>query len=1022
MPRLQLGRKMGLEAILRRRAKFSTRGGVVETPHLRKSSFLFFVSAVVLIVSELSSAQIGGSKVGGACFRVDDDHGINDWYEYARIFDKYGYHFTFALNLQLVNGSEDYFNMIRNLQQSGHELADHTPNHSTQYFTVEDTSGYAILPGVDHVSSNTVFLKHEAMIDTNLYHGQSKPGGALVDIIDGKAYSREPGAFKDFIDDPGYLIGIYIPSTGQLFSVHSLSDIQASDTSNIDTLILSSYWGENIPIPEMLGVWCHFVGQYNVHVDDNALNLIANRTLRLCMERGISRPVTWIQPGGFWPTVYPEQAKRVLGGLGYTAAATDPPSSSKSYNQFDPDGNLRFGMEWGDFNEEVQDLKTMESIIADGIAKHHFLVGHSHFHSSISNWDGYLGRMDSLLAWCKANGVQVVTYSQMAHQLYDVPQNPYVNIIPPLNVDIDHNGIPDGYWIPSNVSLDTTDGVSIDGGKSYAISGTGIVCEINHLAGIERGENDFSISTKGNPGDSVSVSFILLPVNRAKIYKFPASTPFWKTYHLKNSSNGDTDLVIPEGVSEVSIVVTCSNFSGGIVKVSGMQLRKKVLAPIKIVSSPDTLVTRGAKYTWKIQVAVDVPHDTVFYDLATSASWLAIDAGGVLSGISPVDSGVFPVRVTVHDGFGYADSISFNLHVVNSITRPIQIVSTPDTLVAPGSVYYYSIYAVGDRVSDSLQYLKLTGPDWLVMSAGGTLSGVSPSYETSRIPVSLVVRDRHADADTQTFFIDVRTIHLDSFNYDDSPFTHGWAPQPGDGRATVRFDSTVDSNVLVIEPFGNDYFGVERFGRWLAHTFALKVKYSSSFTLGIDAVDVGGRKVLINYHSGDGVSLLRNDVYHFYLGSRILPNQWGILRRNLNSDLKGVSGGVTIRRILKISLSGSLEVAYVDLGVTTTDSSLEGGESVAEPVTLSQNYPNPFNLSTSIRYSLKSTSHITIRVYNVLGQLVSTLLDGYQLSGDHEVRLDATRLSSGCYILVLDAAPVNGGGRYLARQKLMLLK
>ncbi|MFQ6009141.1 MAG: T9SS type A sorting domain-containing protein [Candidatus Zixiibacteriota bacterium] len=89
------------------------------------------------------------------------------------------------------------------------------------------------------------------------------------------------------------------------------------------------------------------------------------------------------------------------------------------------------------------------------------------------------------------------------------------------------------------------------------------------------------------------------------------------------------------------------------------------------------------------------------------------------------------------------------------------------------------------------------------------------------------------------------------------------------------------------------------------------------------------------------------------------------------------------------------EVTFLELSsaVLTVDDNTK----VPRSFTLYQNYPNPFNPITTIRYSLPFGTHVKLVVYNILGQKVTVLVDAHQPSGNHEVKWDATNLSSGVY-------------------------
>jgi hypothetical protein len=83
---------------------------------------------------------------------------------------------------------------------------------------------------------------------------------------------------------------------------------------------------------------------------------------------------------------------------------------------------------------------------------------------------------------------------------------------------------------------------------------------------------------------------------------------------------------------------------------------------------------------------------------------------------------------------------------------------------------------------------------------------------------------------------------------------------------------------------------------------------------------------------------------------------------------------------------------------------------------LAQNYPNPFNPSTTIKFALPQSSNVTLKVYNALGQEVSTLINQFMESGLHTINFDASNLNSGIYFYRLDS------GQFSEVKKMTLIK
>jgi hypothetical protein len=84
--------------------------------------------------------------------------------------------------------------------------------------------------------------------------------------------------------------------------------------------------------------------------------------------------------------------------------------------------------------------------------------------------------------------------------------------------------------------------------------------------------------------------------------------------------------------------------------------------------------------------------------------------------------------------------------------------------------------------------------------------------------------------------------------------------------------------------------------------------------------------------------------------------------------------------------------------------------------TLHQNYPNPFNPTTTIKYDLPIGSHVNLKLFDILGREVLTLVNGVEIAGHHQVTLNAAHLSSGVYFYKITA------GSFTDVEKLVVVK
>ena len=88
---------------------------------------------------------------------------------------------------------------------------------------------------------------------------------------------------------------------------------------------------------------------------------------------------------------------------------------------------------------------------------------------------------------------------------------------------------------------------------------------------------------------------------------------------------------------------------------------------------------------------------------------------------------------------------------------------------------------------------------------------------------------------------------------------------------------------------------------------------------------------------------------------------------------------------------------------------------------LSQNYPNPFNPSTIIKFGLATDSKVSVKIFDILGREVATLLNGSLEAGSHEVQFNAKNITSGVYFYKIEANGVDGS-KFSATKKMMLTK
>jgi hypothetical protein len=108
---------------------------------------------------------------------------------------------------------------------------------------------------------------------------------------------------------------------------------------------------------------------------------------------------------------------------------------------------------------------------------------------------------------------------------------------------------------------------------------------------------------------------------------------------------------------------------------------------------------------------------------------------------------------------------------------------------------------------------------------------------------------------------------------------------------------------------------------------------------------------------------------------------------------------------------------------TTYETTLKvNDEVVISGFQLYNNFPNPFNPTTKIEFSVPQKSMVILKVYDILGKEIATLINGETESGIHSVNFNAINLSSGIYFYTIEASSFERGVLYSETRKMLLLR
>jgi hypothetical protein len=243
---------------------------------------------------------------------------------------------------------------------------------------------------------------------------------------------------------------------------------------------------------------------------------------------------------------------------------------------------------------------------------------------------------------------------------------------------------------------------------------------------------------------------------------------------------------------------------------------------------------------------------------------------------------------------------------------------------------------------------------------------------------------------------------------------------------TAFFTSIAYNTTFAPQPYGCKYGSASGWPASQSGQVATQyVQYQCTATSAItvnsvtfDLATCGGTKIVtLAYYSKDNWASNVN-----MPGTQALATKdtWYAQSFTIGAPSIAAGGTFTVRLYPYNGLTSLATAKYMGVRAMTFNISIATGirdlNQMPTQFGLDQNYPNPFNPTTTISYGVPQQSMVTLKVYDILGNEVATLVNGVQPAGNHVVSFDASKLTSGVYIYRMQA------GSFTQTKKMILMK
>jgi PKD repeat protein len=399
-------------------------------------------------------------------------------------------------------------------------------------------------------------------------------------------------------------------------------------------------------------------------------------------------------------------------------------------------------------------------------------------------------------------------------------------------------------------------------------------------------------------------------------------------------------------------------------------------------------------------------------DSPTGWSWNFGDGGSSTAqnpGHTYTAAGTYTVTLTATNAYGSDDEVKTSYITVTSPPPPTaEFSGTPTSGDFPLTVSFTDA-STGAPTSWSWTF-----------GDGGTSTAQNPSYEYTAegtYAVSLTATNAYgSDVETKTDYITVTdpgsaawvTITYDDFesgwgNYSDGGgdcalYTGGSYAHQGSNAGEIRDNSGVASS----------------FYHSAGHNVSGYTDLEVEFWFMAVSMDKSTEDFWLQYYDGSSWQTVAT-------WARTIDFDNGVFYHKVVSIPAGTYNYPTNAQLrFTCDASGNKDWVYIDeiefRGYGSAAKRAKLTELVPDMFTLTQNYPNPFNPTTTIEFGLPQASDVSVTIYNITGQRVARVADGYYTAGVHTVTWDANRHASGIYFYRLETSD------FVQTKKMVLLK